>query len=1138
MKRLVIFASYDKNGIIHDYVRTYLSQLREVSDCIIFVADNECCETETKKISSLVDAMLCQWHGEYDFGSYKRGYQLAEKNGWLDEYDELILCNDSCFCIGSLIPMFEQMESEPYDFWGATGSTEIEKHLQSYFLVLKREVFSSETFRQYITSVEKKAGFFEVVTSYEVPLMGILETNGYRGGAFFFDFGKENPTFKPLHLLGVGIPLVKRKVFSTVNYSSESVALLLKNLNERNPESVRDIFSYFGKSFLLSIVLKDFKKMMFRNLKNKRQRGKTVFFDYLKQPGIVPKLLNKIVRPYKKYREYRKDMKHYYKEMSVSKQGGLIPPFPSYRRWRKEKKRKDRIVKSNELGFGRQFYFNFSEIFSDTILSRHCQFFLGSLLKQQEGCKKTVLLVSHELTLTGAPVALFDFAKVLRGLGYFPVILSLNDGQLREDCVKENIPVIVIEAGLSSDFVYKTRTLYKFVVTNTIVTASVVSKLSGTTTKVIWWVHEASLAYIDEHLLNMPENLDDNIKVVTAGWYAKEQLMKRRPNYQVGELLYMVEDISLSNEKSKFNACWKEKTVIACIGSIEERKGQDIFVEAIRNLSPNEIAKAVFVFIGRNHNSEIYDQIIKLKKDYPDSVVYFESMPRNELCAAYKDFDYLVCCSRDDPMPIVVTEALCFGKRVICSDGVGSAALLQRYGSGIVFPNESKDHLTLVLSKILSLPVEKGYVDTKARLIYDENFTETVFIKRYHEIEKSLLTDKDKNVSVIIPTFNAGMGFAELLKSLKEQKGLNSLEITVVDSGSTDETISLCVTEKVNLVQITKEEFSHCYSRNLGAWSSSGNVLLFMTQDALPSDENWVWNMVSPIYEEGVVAVSCMEECPEKTDLFYRLNVESHKEFIGKKDLLCNLNLCTDALQFRRCAALNDVSCAVDKGIFLRFLYRLSYAEDLDLGVRLLLSGYQLKLLRSVSVIHGHNRSVLYYLKRGLCDATYVPKILGFNSDKNLKSSELFNLVYAYACLIEIRKRMQIHSDKPTYVYLEEIQKTIKYISNIKLEEARKIILECEEQDSIAQILKMIAVKCPLQGNVRYERTLMEVIDYFNRNCIVFIEREYQQITAEIHEQIIESLMKKFAICMAFHLERLEAEDSLSSLVSTLKNGV
>lgn len=99
MSRIAIFASYDKNGIIHDYVIEYLKYLKEIADKIIFIADNYADEQEQNKLKWLVDYVKFSTHGEYDFRSYKRGYYFAKNNGWLDNANELIFCNDSCFCI-------------------------------------------------------------------------------------------------------------------------------------------------------------------------------------------------------------------------------------------------------------------------------------------------------------------------------------------------------------------------------------------------------------------------------------------------------------------------------------------------------------------------------------------------------------------------------------------------------------------------------------------------------------------------------------------------------------------------------------------------------------------------------------------------------------------------------------------------------------------------------------------------------------------------------------------------------------------------------------------------------------------------------------------------------------------------------
>lgn len=77
MKSLTVFAHYDKNLLVDDYVICYLKELKRFTHFIVFVSDCDLPETEQKKLHGLADVLIVGRHGEYDFGSYKRGYFYA-----------------------------------------------------------------------------------------------------------------------------------------------------------------------------------------------------------------------------------------------------------------------------------------------------------------------------------------------------------------------------------------------------------------------------------------------------------------------------------------------------------------------------------------------------------------------------------------------------------------------------------------------------------------------------------------------------------------------------------------------------------------------------------------------------------------------------------------------------------------------------------------------------------------------------------------------------------------------------------------------------------------------------------------------------------------------------------------------------
>jgi rhamnosyltransferase len=90
------------------------------------------------------------------------------------------------------------------------------------------------------------------------------------------------------------------------------------------------------------------------------------------------------------------------------------------------------------------------------------------------------------------------------------------------------------------------------------------------------------------------------------------------------------------------------------------------------------------------------------------------------------------------------------------------------------------------------------------------------------------------HVTIAIPTYNAAYWLADLLKGIAAQKTKRQVEILIIDSGSTDETLQILKDHpKVLLHQIPNSEFSHGGTRNLAVKLAKGEFILFLTQDAI-----------------------------------------------------------------------------------------------------------------------------------------------------------------------------------------------------------------------------------------------------------------------------------------------------------------
>lgn len=263
MKRLAIFAFYNEKGLINDYVVTYLKYLKEVSDNIIFVADNEPNVKELSKIYPLVSHIESYHHGEYDFGSYKIGFRYAKEHYLLDDVDEIILCNDSCFCVDSLKPAFDKMSTKPCDFWSMTASNEYEPHLQSFFLVVKKKLFDSEVFCTYLDNVKHLDSFLEIVNTYEIPLKMTFEKECFKSASYIKAPKKNNPTFFPIKCMKVRMPLIKRKIFTESYACKESLLEVILYLKIKHNAKYKDILNYFNVNSLVPTWFKFFKPKFF-----------------------------------------------------------------------------------------------------------------------------------------------------------------------------------------------------------------------------------------------------------------------------------------------------------------------------------------------------------------------------------------------------------------------------------------------------------------------------------------------------------------------------------------------------------------------------------------------------------------------------------------------------------------------------------------------------------------------------------------------------------------------------------------------------------------------------------------------------------------------------------------------------------
>ncbi|RJX22058.1 MAG: glycosyltransferase [Ammonifex sp.] len=219
-------------------------------------------------------------------------------------------------------------------------------------------------------------------------------------------------------------------------------------------------------------------------------------------------------------------------------------------------------------------------------------------------------------------------------------------------------------------------------------------------------------------------------------------------------------------------------------------------------------------------------------------------------------------------------------------------------------------------------------------------------------------------VSVVIPTLNAEKFIGQLVPMLKRQT-LPPSEIIVVDSSSGDRTVEIAAEMGCKTVVIEREAFDHGATRNLGAKLSAGEVIVFMTQDALPVDDRFLENLVRPLTDSSdpLIAASFGRQSarndavpPEK---FARLFNYPDTGMVKSRENLPRLGI--------KAFFFSNVCSAVRKWEFEAvggFPEKIIMNEDMLLAAKLILRGYKVAYVPDAAVRHSHNYSIAQQFRR------------------------------------------------------------------------------------------------------------------------------------------------------------------------------
>jgi rhamnosyltransferase len=207
------------------------------------------------------------------------------------------------------------------------------------------------------------------------------------------------------------------------------------------------------------------------------------------------------------------------------------------------------------------------------------------------------------------------------------------------------------------------------------------------------------------------------------------------------------------------------------------------------------------------------------------------------------------------------------------------------------------------------------------------------------------------DASIIILTKNAGEGFATLLTSLLSQKFDGRYEVLIIDSGSTDDTLAVAQGFPTKVTRIKPEEFHHGRTRNLGAELASGRILVYITQDALPLNNEWLRKLADNFNDSKVAMVVGRQipwqttKPPEKFFYFY----------VFPPFKIVVTNAASD--YYRDNVFISNVNSAIRKDVWQQFKFSetVLMVEDKEFAKRALFAGWAIVYEPDAVVYHAHD---------------------------------------------------------------------------------------------------------------------------------------------------------------------------------------
>jgi glycosyltransferase involved in cell wall biosynthesis len=381
--------------------------------------------------------------------------------------------------------------------------------------------------------------------------------------------------------------------------------------------------------------------------------------------------------------------------------------------------------------------------------------------------KYKILLVSHSSECSGAPRVLLDIAGCLSLKDYDLTLCTPEPGGVASIAEEKALKVKIIpnpqlgfrnEKNLFKKFKILYQRLcfmrnfrreiknraYDLVYLNSSASLFAGLALLGLHVKIIWHIHEDLVpSFLNRLKCRLIAKLSHFLVFVSPSNLPCFAPYLSGKQYQIlpnGIQMEKMTVFTIDHEYHKRFDYKAEDNIVAMISFVSKRKGVDIFLKSLCHVLPG-VPNAKGVVAGSQTNSDpgYLKELETLRSDpVLKDRVFFPGHCAN-IPSFLKCVHVLALPSRNDPMPLVLLEAMAAGKAIVAADVGGVREMLDPPNCGIVVPPENPEILAEEIGKLLIDPERRRQLGQNARKRALQNYSMETFCKKISNLIKSVL---------------------------------------------------------------------------------------------------------------------------------------------------------------------------------------------------------------------------------------------------------------------------------------------------------------------------------------------------------------------------------------------------------------